>query len=105
ADGKLAPNFIITSNNIPTDGGETIIAGNERVIRARLSDAVFFYEGDLAIPLEQGLPKLEDMVFHAKLGTQAAMVQRLVDLAAAIAPQVGADVDQAKRAAKLAKAD
>lgn len=105
ADGKLAPNFIITSNTIPTDGGAVIIAGNERVIRARLSDAAFFYEGDLAIPLEHGLPKLEDMVFHAKLGTQFAMVQRLVELAAGIAPQVGADVEKTKRAAMLAKAD
>lgn len=105
AAGKLAPNFIITSNTIPTDGGAVIVAGNERVIRARLSDAAFFYQGDLAIPLEHGLPKLEDMVFHAKLGTQFAMVKRLVDLAAEIAPQVGADVEKTKRAAMLAKAD
>ncbi|KFL29121.1 glycyl-tRNA synthetase subunit beta [Devosia riboflavina] len=105
ASGKLAPNFIITSNTIPTDGGAVIVAGNERVIRARLSDAAFFYQGDLAIPLEHGLPKLEDMVFHAKLGTQFAMVERLVKLAAEIAPQVGADVEKTKRAAMLAKAD
>lgn len=103
--GKLAPNFIITANTIPTDGGAVIVAGNERVIRARLSDAAFFYQGDLAIPLEHGLPKLEDMVFHAKLGTQFAMVERLVKLAAEIAPQVGADVEKTKRAAMLAKAD
>lgn len=105
ANGKLAPNFIITANTIPSDGGAVVIAGNERVIRARLSDAAFFYQGDLAIPLEHGLPKLEDMVFHAKLGTQFAMVKRLVDLAAEIAPQVGADVEKTKRAAMLAKAD
>ncbi len=103
--GKLAPNFIITANTIPADDGAVIVAGNERVIRARLSDAAFFYQGDLAIPLEHGLPKLEDMVFHAKLGTQFAMVQRLVALAAEIAPQVGADVETTKRAAMLAKAD
>ncbi len=103
--GKLAPNFIITSNTIPADGGAVVVAGNERVIRARLSDAAFFYQGDLAIPLEHGLPKLEDMVFHAKLGSQFAMVQRLVNLAAEIAPQVGADVETTKRAAMLAKAD
>ena len=103
--GKLAPNFIITANTIPADGGAVVIAGNERVIRARLSDAAFFYQGDLAIPLEHGLPKLEDMVFHAKLGSQFAMVERLVHLAAEIAPQVGADVGLAKRAAMLAKAD
>ncbi|UYN99595.1 MAG: glycine--tRNA ligase subunit beta [Devosia sp.] len=105
ASGKLAPNFIITSNTVPADGGAVVVAGNERVIRARLSDAAFFYQGDLAIPLEHGLPKLEDMVFHAKLGTQFAMVQRLVELAATIAPQVGADVETTKRAAMLAKAD
>jgi glycyl-tRNA synthetase beta chain len=105
ASGKLAPNFIITANTIPADGGAVVIAGNERVIRARLSDAAFFYQGDLAIPLEHGLPKLEDMVFHAKLGSQFAMVERLVHLAAEIAPKVGADVGLAKRAAMLAKAD
>ncbi|KQN77573.1 glycine--tRNA ligase subunit beta [Devosia sp. Leaf64] len=105
ATGKLAPNFIITANTIPTDGGAVVIAGNERVIRARLSDAAFFYQGDLAIPLEHGLPKLEDMVFHAKLGTQFAMVERLIKLAAEIAPQVGADIEKTKRAAMLAKAD
>ncbi|MCR6633417.1 glycine--tRNA ligase subunit beta [Devosia sp.] len=105
ASGKLAPNFIITANTIPSDGGAVVVAGNERVIRARLSDAAFFYQGDLAIPLEHGLPKLEDMVFHAKLGTQFAMVERLVKLAAEIAPLVGADVEKTKRAAMLAKAD
>src|SRR5690606_28986529 len=67
ASGKLAPNFIITANTEAADGGAAIIAGNERVIRARLSDAVFFYQGDLATPLEHGVPKLEDTVFHAKL--------------------------------------
>jgi glycyl-tRNA synthetase beta chain len=103
--GKLAPNFIIIANTIPADGGAVVVAGNERVIRARLSDAAFFYQGDLSTPLEHGLPKLEDMVFHAKLGTQFAMVERLVHLAAEIAPKVGADVEKTKRAAMLAKAD
>ncbi|MDB5622756.1 MAG: glycine--tRNA ligase subunit beta, partial [Devosia sp.] len=103
--GRLAPHFIITANTLATDGGAAIIAGNERVIRARLSDAKFFYEGDLATPLEHGLPKLKDTVFHAKLGTQFARVERLVRLAGQIAPQVGADPERAKRAAILAKAD
>ncbi len=103
--GKLAPKFIITANTISSDGGAIITAGNERVIRARLSDAVFFYNGDLATPLEHGLPKLENMVFHAKLGTQFARVERLVKLAGDIAPLVGADVERSKRAAMLAKAD
>lgn len=105
SSGKLAPNFIITANTIAKDGGAAIIAGNERVIRARLSDAMFFYNHDLATPLEHGLPKLEDMVFHAKLGTQFQRVERLVKLAGEIAPQVGADPERAKRAAMLAKAD
>ncbi|UXN70416.1 glycine--tRNA ligase subunit beta [Devosia neptuniae] len=105
ANGKLAPNFIITANTIATDGGAVITAGNERVIRARLSDAAFFYQGDLALPLEHGLPKLEDTVFHAKLGTQFQRVERLVKLAGEIALQVGANPERAKRAAMLAKAD
>jgi len=105
SSGKLAPNFIIISNQIAEDGGATIIAGNERVIRARLSDARFFYQTDLALPLEHGLPKLEQSVFHAKLGTQFQRIERLVKLAGEIAPKVGADVEQAKRAAMLAKAD
>ncbi|WP_137151189.1 glycine--tRNA ligase subunit beta [Devosia sp. FKR38] len=105
ADGKLAPKFIITANTIASDGGAVITAGNERVIRARLSDAVFFYDGDLSLPLEHGLPKLEDTVFHAKLGSQFARVERLVKLAGEIAPVVGADPERAKRAAMLAKAD
>ena len=103
--GKLAPNFIIISNQVAADGGKAIIAGNERVIRARLSDARFFYNSDLALPLEHGLPKLEESIFHAKLGTQFQRVERLVKLAAEIAPLVGADVELAKRAAMLSKAD
>ncbi|MGN6488046.1 MAG: glycine--tRNA ligase subunit beta, partial [Devosia sp.] len=105
ASGKLAPNFIIISNQVAEDGGAQIVAGNERVIRARLSDARFFYHTDLALPLEHGLPKLEESVFHAKLGTQFQRVERLVKLAGEIAPLVGADPEQAKRAAMLAKAD
>lgn len=102
---KLAPFFIITSNQVAADGGKTITEGNERVIRARLSDARFFYSQDLALPLEHGLPKLEQRVFHAKLGTEFQRVERLVKLSAEIAPLVGANVEQAKRAAMLAKAD
>jgi glycyl-tRNA synthetase beta chain len=103
--GKLANKFLLTANNVATDGGATIVAGNERVIRARLSDAKFFYESDLKFPLEHGLPKLEESVFHAKLGTQFQRIERLVKLAAEIAPKVGAGVEAAKRAAMLAKAD
>src|SRR6185369_14664442 len=105
ASGKLSNHFLLTANNIASDGGDTIVTGNERVIRARLSDAKFFYETDLKLPLEHGLPKLEESVFHAKLGSQFQRVERLVNLAADIAPKVDANVEDAKRAAMLAKAD
>ena len=105
AEGKLANRFILVSNMVAEDGGKQIIAGNERVIRARLSDARFFYTQDLAVPLEEGVPRLKESVFHAKLGSQHERVERLVKLAAEIAPQVGADVEQTRRAALLAKAD
>jgi glycyl-tRNA synthetase beta chain len=103
--GKLANKFILTANVETADGGKTIVGGNERVIRARLSDAKFFYETDLKTRLEDRLPKFDAIVFHEKLGTQAARVARIERLAAEIAPLVGADVAKATRAAKLAKAD
>src|SRR5689334_3590622 len=103
--GKLANKFILTANIEASDGGKTIIAGNERVIRARLSDAKFFYETDLKTRLEARLPKFDQIVFHEKLGTQAERIKRIERLAAEIAPLVGADVEKAKRAAHLAKAD
>jgi glycyl-tRNA synthetase beta chain len=103
--GKLANKFILVSNIEAADGGAAIVAGNERVIRARLSDAKFFYQTDLKVPLEARLPKLEEIVFHEKLGTQAERVQRIEALAREIAPRVGADPEKAARAARLAKAD
>src|SRR5713101_2753388 len=103
--GKLANKFILTANIEASDGGKAIIAGNERVIRARLSDAKFFYETDLKTKLEDRLPKFEKIVFHEKLGTQGERIKRIERLAAEIAPLVGADVEKAKRAAHLAKAD
>ncbi|RXH03148.1 glycine--tRNA ligase subunit beta [Bradyrhizobium zhanjiangense] len=103
--GKLANKFILVANIEATDGGKTIIGGNERVIRARLSDAKFFYETDLKTKLEDRLPKFEQIVFHEKLGTQAERIKRIERLAAEIAPLVGADVAKAMRAAHLAKAD
>jgi glycyl-tRNA synthetase beta chain len=104
-DGTLANRFILTSNIEASDHGKTIVAGNERVIAARLSDAKFFYETDLKTRLEDRLPKLEKIVFHEKLGTQSARVARIEALAREIAPLVGADPEKAARAAKLAKAD
>jgi glycyl-tRNA synthetase beta chain len=103
--GKLTNKFILTANIEASDGGKAIIAGNERVIRARLSDAKFFYETDLKTKLEDRLPKFENIVFHEKLGTQGARIKRIERLAAEIAPLVGADVEKTKSAAHLAKAD
>jgi len=103
--GKLTNKFILTANIEASDGGKAIIAGNERVIRARLSDAKFFYETDLKTKLEDRLPKFDQIVFHEKLGTQGERIKRIERLAAEIAPLVGADVEKTKRAAHLAKAD
>jgi glycyl-tRNA synthetase beta chain len=102
---KLANKFILVANTEAEDGGKAIVAGNERVIRARLSDAKFFYETDLKTRLEDRLPKFEHIVFHEKLGTQAERIARIEALAADLAPIVGADIEKAKRAARLAKAD
>jgi glycyl-tRNA synthetase beta chain len=103
--GFLVPKFILVANTDASDGGNAIVAGNERVIRARLSDAKFFYEADRRIKLEDRLPKFDSIVFHEKLGSQSERIARIERLAACIAPLVGADVGKAERAAKLAKAD
>jgi glycyl-tRNA synthetase beta chain len=79
--GKLTNKFILTANIEASDGGKAIVAGNERVIRARLADAKFFYESDLKIRLEERLPKFENIVFHEKLGTQGERIDRIVALA------------------------
>jgi glycyl-tRNA synthetase beta chain len=101
----LANRFILVANIEAADGGKAIIAGNERVIRARLADAKFFYESDLKTPLEDRLPKFKHIVFHEKLGTQWERIERIERLAAELAPIVGADPEKTKRAARLAKAD
>ncbi|MGU3466170.1 glycine--tRNA ligase subunit beta [Methylobacterium sp. C33D] len=101
----LAPAFILVSNLVATDGGQAITAGNERVVRARLSDAKFFWETDKATRLEDRLPKLDSIVFHEKLGTQGERIARIAALAKGLAPLVGADPALAERAARLAKAD
>jgi glycyl-tRNA synthetase beta chain len=102
---KLVNKFILVANEEAADGGKAIIAGNERVIRARLSDAKFFYETDLRTRLEDRLPKFEQIVFHEKLGTQAERIARIVALSAQIAPIVGAKTAKAERAAQLCKTD
>ncbi len=103
--GKLANRFLMVANLDAADGGDAIIAGNERVIRARLSDARFFWANDKARGLEAMLPKLDEITFHEKLGTQGERVQRLMKLSRELAPLVGADPDKAERAAQLCKAD
>ena len=105
ATAKLVNKFILVANIEASDGGSAIVAGNERVIRARLSDAKFFYETDLKTRLEERLPKFEQIVFHEKLGTQAERIARIVALAGQLAPIVGADVAKTERAAQLCKAD
>ncbi|MBV6486772.1 MAG: glycine--tRNA ligase subunit beta [Pseudorhodoplanes sp.] len=102
---KLVNKFILIANIEAADGGKAIVAGNERVIRARLSDATFFYESDLKTLLEDRLPKFEGIVFHEKLGTQWQRIERIERLAAALAPLVKADIGKARRAARLCKAD
>jgi len=129
ATGALANRFLLTANLVASDGGKAIVGGNERVVRARLSDAAYFFATDkgplpdletfaesadkLGLkefrtkPLDQRMAKLDKLgvVFHAKLGTQGERVKRIAALARELAPIVGADPDLAARAAKLAKAD
>jgi glycyl-tRNA synthetase beta chain len=103
--GRLTNRFILVSNMEASDGGRAIVAGNERVIAARLSDARFFWEQDKATRLEEWAEKLGSVTFHEKLGSQAERVERIARLARELAPVVGADPDDAERAARLAKAD
>jgi glycyl-tRNA synthetase beta chain len=108
AGGKLAPAFICTANIEARDGGEAIIAGNRKVLAARLSDARFFWEQDRKTSLEDHARKLERITFHEKLGTVADKVERVARLARWLVEEgivKGADVDQAEQAARLAKAD
>jgi glycyl-tRNA synthetase beta chain len=102
---RLVNKFILVANTEATDGGAAIIAGNERVIRARLSDAKFFYETDLKTKLEDRLPKFEHIIFHEKLGTQAQRIARIEALAGHIADLIDADIAKTERAARLCKAD
>ena len=105
-DGRQARQPIhLVANLEAEDGGKAIVAGNERVIAARLADAKFFFDQDRKVPLEERVPKLEDIIFHDKLGTQYERVAARAALAREIAPLVGADPDLAERAAMLAKAD
>ena len=104
-DGPPADRFAFAANIEALDGGRAIVAGNERVLRARFSDARHFWDLDRRTPLSERVAALDGVTFHAKLGSQGARVQRLVRLAEVIAPLVGADPTLARRAALLAKAD
>ncbi|NWH09535.1 MAG: glycine--tRNA ligase subunit beta [Alphaproteobacteria bacterium] len=102
---RLANKFLLVANIEAKDGGKAIIEGNERVLRARLSDAKFFWDQDLKETLESRLEKLKPIVFHEKLGTQYERVLRIEALAGEIAKIIKADVEGARRAARLCKAD
>jgi len=102
---QLANRFIMVANLEAKDRGKAIVAGNERVIAARLADAKFFFDHDRKVMLEERVPKLREIVFHEKLGTQYERVQRVRVLAREVAKLVRADPDLAERAAILAKAD
>ncbi|PZQ85977.1 MAG: glycine--tRNA ligase subunit beta [Ancylobacter novellus] len=107
--GRLTNRFILVSNLAATDGGKAIIAGNERVIRARLSDAKFFWETDkrtnAGVPLDERLEKFSNVTFHEKLGSQLERIKRIAALAETLAPLVGADPALTRRAALYAKSD
>ncbi len=106
ADDTLAPRFVVVANTETEDGGKVVVAGNERVLRARLSDARFFWDQDRRIRLADRLPALAKITFHAKLGTLADKVARVEALAASLAARIpGCDADLARRAARLAKCD
>ncbi len=103
--GRLTNRFILVANIAASDGGDAIIAGNQKVIAARLSDAEFFWQQDKAVHLDDWAKKLANVTFHEKLGSQAERVDRIAALARRLAPFAGADPDLAERAARLAKAD
>ncbi len=109
ATGRLANRFVLVSNLAASDGGAAIVAGNERVIRARLSDAKFFWETDkktnATVSLEDRLAKFGNVTFHEKLGSQLERIRRIAALARELAPLVGADPELAEQAALYAKSD
>jgi glycyl-tRNA synthetase beta chain len=103
--GALADRYVVVANLIPADGGKEIIAGNNRVIAARLTDARFFWDQDRKSPLESRLPLLDRITFHARIGSQGERLRRIETLAGEIATLLKTDPDKARLAARLAKAD
>ncbi len=105
AKGNLAPRFILVANMVTADKGKAIVAGNERVLRARLSDAKFFWDQDRKHSLSSRVPALNNIIYHERLGALGDKVDRLGALAADLSTITGADRDQVRSAARLAKAD
>ena len=105
ATGQLANRYLMVANMIASDGGKMIVAGNNKVIAARLSDARFFWDQDRKVKLEDWARKLDSVTFHAKLGSQGERVERIEKLAGEIAAKIGADPEKARAAARLCKAD
>ena len=105
ADGGLSNHYLLVSNMIARDGGRGVVAGNDRVIAARLADARFFWDQDRRTALQDLLPRLDHVTFHAKLGSQGERVRRIEALTVTIAEIISADVEAARLAAQLAKAD
>jgi glycyl-tRNA synthetase beta chain len=105
-EGTPAPHFLFVANNLTADNGKAIIAGNEQVLRARLTDARFFWDQDRRVPLETRVAALSERVFHARLGSLRDKVARMERMAEFLAPSVpGADIGRSQRAVRLAKAD
>lgn len=104
-EGRLINRFLLVSQLEAKDGGNAISSGNARVVRARLADAKFFYDQDRLTTLESRIGQLRNVVYHNKLGTQAERVERVKAIAARVADLIGADRDEAVRAAQLAKVD
>lgn len=106
ANGKMSPYFVVTANITTEDGGKAIIEGNQRVLRARFSDAKFFWDMDRGMKLIERLPALASITFHAKLGSMADKVARMEKLATSLASAIpGADAKEVHAAARLAKCD
>ncbi len=103
--GDLANRYLLVANLIANDGGKKIVEGNNRVIAARLADAKFFWDMDRKTSLEDRLPQLDSITFHARLGTQRQRIERIERLAGEFARIIGADVEKARLAARLCKSD